>query len=81
MSRTGTVLSFEEGLLASRARQRLRLASARLSGPKALMLQDVVIGRERPRRGTVPSNRISPCVEEAKRGAPLVRSKLRSNWI
>jgi hypothetical protein len=71
LSRTGTVLSFEEGLLASRARQRLRLASPRLSGPKTLMLQDVVIGRERPRRGAVPSNRIAPCVEEAKRGAPL----------
>src|ERR1700720_3138960 len=64
------VLSFEKGLLASRARQRLRLASARLSGPKTLMLQDVVTGRERPRRGTV-LNRIAPCVEEAKRGAPL----------
>ena len=71
MAHTGMVLSFEEGLLASRARQRLRLASARLSGPKALMLQDVVIGRERPRRGMVPSNRIAPCVEEAKRCAPL----------
>ena len=71
LAHTGTVLSFEEGLLASRARQRLRLASARLSGPKTLMLQDMVIGRERPRRGTVPSNRIAPCVEEAKRGAPL----------
>jgi hypothetical protein len=70
LSRTGTVLSFEKGLLASRARQRLRLASARLSGPKTLMLQDVVTGRERPRRGTVP-DRIAPCVEEAKRGAPL----------
>jgi hypothetical protein len=65
---TGTVLSFEEGCLASRARQRLRLASPRLSGPKTLMLQDVVIGREQP---TVPGNRIAPCVEEAKGGAPL----------
>jgi hypothetical protein len=70
LSRTGTVLSFEKGLLASRARQRLRLASARLSGPKTLMLQDVVTGREQPRRGPV-ANRIAPCVEEAKRGAPL----------
>jgi hypothetical protein len=67
LSRTGTVLSFEKGLLASRARQRLRLASVRLSGPKTLMLQDVVTG---PSRGTIP-NRIAPCVEEAKRGAPL----------
>jgi hypothetical protein len=30
----------------------------------------VVTGRERPSRGTIP-NRIAPCVEEAKRGAPL----------
>jgi hypothetical protein len=70
LSRTGTVLSFEKGLLASRARQRLWLASVRLFGPKTVMIQDVVTGRERPSRGTIP-NRIAPCVEEAKRGAPL----------
>ena len=71
MSNTSRVLSFEEGLLASKARQRLRLASPRLVGRKTPMLLDGVIGRERSSKEMVPSNRIAGWVEQAERSAPL----------
>jgi hypothetical protein len=69
LSGTRTVLSFQGGLLALKACQRLGLARPRLPGRKTLMLLDGVIGRERPGIGTVPNNRIAGWVEEAKRCA------------
>jgi hypothetical protein len=62
LSSISRVLSFEEGLLASKARQRSGLASPQLSGRKTLMILDGVIGRELPRN--------TGGVEQAKRGAP-----------
>ena len=71
MAHTNTVLSFEEGFLAAKARQRLRLASPRLAGRKTPMLRVGVIGRERSSIGIVPSNRIAGWVEQAERRATL----------
>ena len=71
LAHTSTVLSFEEGLLASKARQRLRLASPRPAGRKTPMLLDGMIRRERSSIGIVPSNRIAGWVEQTERSAPL----------
>ena len=71
MAHTNTVLSFEEGFLAAKARQRLRLASPLPAGRKTPMLRVGVIGRERSSIGIVPSNRIAGWVEQAERSAPL----------
>jgi hypothetical protein len=57
-------LSFEEGLLASKARQRLGLASPRL-------VPDEVIDREPPGIGTVPNTPNAGWVEQATRGPSL----------
>jgi hypothetical protein len=70
MASISRILSFEEGLLASKARQRLGLASPQLSGRKTFMLLDGVMGREPPRIGTVPNTRNAGWVEQARRGAP-----------
>ena len=56
------ILSFEEGLLASKARQRLGLARPRLSGRRTLMLLDGVIGRELPKD--------AGWLDQLERGAP-----------
>jgi hypothetical protein len=71
LAHTNTVLSFEEGFLAAKARQRLRLASPLPAGRKTPMLRVGVIGRERSSIGIVPSNRIAGWVEQAERSAPL----------